>query len=138
MAACHGIAVYPSDQPEIAAWAAAVGSEGGINPTVTLALGLMTLLGLTIAPIAVALINRGGRSRPLNPELLPPDVVMPRRQYDELLDQFARADDENDRLNRELRHVREARDQAEDEREQLRMRLEHAISLLRMKGVSDV
>jgi hypothetical protein len=53
-------------------------------------------LGVTVAPIALALINRGGKSKEVSPE-----VAVPRTEYDNLLEQLTRLDDENDRLGRE-------------------------------------
>lgn len=53
-------------------------------------------LGVTVAPIALALINRGGKSKEVAPE-----VAVPRTEYDGLLEQLTRLDDENDRLARE-------------------------------------
>lgn len=106
--------------------AAAATQSSGIDPTVTLGLGLMTLLGLTVAPIAVAWINRGGKSKTVDLNNLPADVVMPRRQYDELLDQFARADDANERIGKESTRLREQLDKE---------RFQHALEIARLTAL---
>lgn len=73
-------------------------SSGG--PTVALIVASFGFLGVTVAPIALALINRGSKSKEVSPE-----VAVPRVEYDNLLEQLARLDDENDRLARENTRV---------------------------------
>lgn len=77
---------------------AAEAISGGTN--VALIVAIFGFLGVTVAPIALALINRGGKSKEVSPE-----VAVPRTEYDNLLEQLARLDDENDRLARENTRV---------------------------------
>lgn len=93
------------------------------DPSLTIVIAVMGFLGLTVAPIAVALINKGGKSQPAVVEL-DPDKVMPRKEYDGLLEQMARLDDECDRLARENTRLREGQ---ETERRQ------HAEELARLQ-----
>jgi len=75
-----------------------------VDPTITLIVAFLGMLGLVLGPVLVALINRGGKAKALD---LPPDKVMPRAEYDGLLEQMARLDDENDRLARENGRLRD-------------------------------
>ncbi len=68
----------------------------GGGATVALIIAIFGFLGVTVAPIALALINRGSKSKELAPE-----VAVPRIEYDNLLEQLSRLDEENDRLARE-------------------------------------
>lgn len=76
------------------------------DPTLTIVLAIIGALGLIVGPVAVALINRGGKSSV--PPAVGPDRMMPRSEYDGLLDQMTRLDDECDRLVRENARLREA------------------------------
>lgn len=78
-------------------------SSAALDPTVTIILAVLTLLGVTVAPIAVALINRGGKATATDPTS---DEAISRRDYDQLLEQLARLDDECDRLTRENNRLR--------------------------------
>lgn len=69
---------------------------GSTTGGVALGIAAFGFLGVTVAPVVLALINRGGKSKAVAPE-----VAVPRTEYDNLLDQLARLDDENDRLARE-------------------------------------
>lgn len=73
---------------------AAADVSGGAGAALVVA--VFGFLGVTVAPIALALINRGGKSKDVSPE-----VAVPRPEYDGLLEQLSRLDDENDRLARE-------------------------------------
>lgn len=97
--------------------------ESGVDPTVTIVLAALGFLGVTVAPIAIALINRGGKSKSLE---LPPEVAMPRTEYDELVERLADLDTvnarlarENDRLEHELKDEQVRRLKAELRAEQL-------------------
>lgn len=98
------------------------GSSG--NNSVILLVAFLGFLGVTVAPIALALINRGGKSKEVAPE-----VAVPRPEYDGLLEQLTRLDDENDRLAREnTRLVAELRDET-----MARMRAELEVAELRRR-----
>lgn len=86
------------------------------DPTVTIIVAAIGSFGLIAGPVLVALINRAPKAQAVT-VALDPDKVMPRAEYDGLLEQLARLDDENDRLSRENARLR---DQLEVER------LEHA------------
>lgn len=68
---------------------------GAIDPVTTLIVAFLGLLGVTVPPIVVALINRGGKAQAPSYTLaeLPPDVVVPRTEYDRLTDTVADMDD---------------------------------------------
>lgn len=78
-----------------------------LTPTLTLTLALISAAALVLGPVLVALINRSGPRSRSALEQLDPDKVMPRAEYDALVDQLARLDDENDRLARENTRLRE-------------------------------
>lgn len=85
--------------------AEAAAEAGGFSGILIVA--IFGFLGVTVAPIALALINRGGKSKDIAPE-----VAVPRNEYDNLLEQLTRLDDENDRLGREnARLTEELRDE---------------------------
>lgn len=79
----------------------------GIDPTFTLIVALISMLGVTIAPIVVAMINKGTKAAPpATPPPPDPQHAIKRSEYDHLLEQIARLDDECDRLTRENNRLR--------------------------------
>lgn len=86
------MSVAPAPSPEV------------FDPTLVIILALISLASATVGPVLVAFINRGSRGRADATDDAGQRVT--RREYDGLLDQLARLDDENDRLER-------ARDRAE-------------------------
>lgn len=89
-----------------------------ISPAVSLAIALIGASGLVLGPVLVALIHRGPKA--LVTDELDPDKVMPREEYEALVDHYARSDAENDRLSRENTRLREQLE---------RERMEHAVEL---------
>lgn len=86
-----------------------------------LIVAIFGFLGVTVAPIALALINRGGKSKEVAPE-----VAVPRTEYDNLLDQLTRLDDENDRLARENARLTDELREETTARLKAELRLEEA------------
>ena len=78
-----------------------------VSDTTVLLVALLTTLGVTAAPIAVALINRGGKARRPDQADLHVVPTVSRAEFDALLEQLVRLDDECDRLSRENQRLRE-------------------------------
>lgn len=79
------------------------GSPPAIDSTIALIVALSGLLATVLVPIVLALINRGGKAQPV---ALDPTVVIPRAEYDRLVDRLADVDDELHRSHREAESAR--------------------------------